>query len=83
MHSKYFVLGASVLLAQALPSAAQVSAQPLTLLSAQRTSPIAIVSLTLEQAVEKTIAANPILRAAALDKIIQVEPVNCEVGNRL
>lgn len=70
MHSKYFVLGASVLFAQALPSAAQVPAQPLTPLSAQRTSPIASASLTLEQALEKTIAANPTLRAAALDVAI-------------
>lgn len=70
MHSKYFVLGASVLLAQALPSAAQMPAQPLTPLSAHQTSAIANVLLTLEQAVEKTIAANPTLRAAALDVAI-------------
>lgn len=70
MHSKYFVLGASVLFAQAFPSAAQMSAQPMAPSPAQQVRPIASEPMTLDQAVQKSVAANPTLRAAALDVAI-------------
>ncbi len=67
MHFKYYVLGAAALFVQALPAAAQMSAQPAdSPLSVQRTaSPSA--ALTLEQAIAKAFASNPGLRAAVLD----------------
>ncbi len=70
MHFKYFVLGASVLLAQAFPSAAQTMAQPL---AAQPTEPAQTAlapALTLDQAIARALAANPQLRATALDVAI-------------
>ena len=70
MHSKYFVLGAAVLFAQALPSAAQMTAQPVWPRATQQPSPATSLPLTLEQAVAKALAANPTLRAAALDVAI-------------
>ena len=70
MHSKYFVLGAAVLFAQALPSAAQMTAQPVVPRATQQPSPATSLPLTLEQAVSKALAANPTLRSAALDVAI-------------
>jgi len=70
MHPKYFVLGASVLFAQAFPSAAQMTAQPVLSGATQQSSPAASSPLTLEQAVSKALVANPSLRAAALDVAI-------------
>ncbi|UVW30515.1 TolC family protein [Massilia sp. H6] len=70
MHSKYFVLGAAVLFAQALPSAAQMTAQPVLPGATQQSSMATSAPLTLEQAVAKALAANPTLRAAALDVAI-------------
>lgn len=70
MHPKYFVLGASVLFAQALPSAAQMTAQPPSARPAAHSSVAAGSPLTLEQAVAKALAANPTLRTAALDVAI-------------
>ena len=70
MHPKYFVLGASVLFAQALPSAAQVTAQPLSPVATQQQAPVAGPPLTLDEAIAKALAANPSLRAAALDVAI-------------
>jgi len=70
MHSKFFVLGAAVLFAQALPSAAQMTAQPVSPGATQQPAPPTSSPLTLEQAVAKALAANPILRAAALDVAI-------------
>jgi cobalt-zinc-cadmium efflux system outer membrane protein len=70
MHPKYFVLGASVLFAQAFPSAAQMTAQHMLSGATQQSSAAANSPLTLEQAVGKALAANPSLRAAALDVAI-------------
>lgn len=70
MHPKYFVLGASVLFAQALPSAAQMTAQPLPPEAVQQSANATGSPLTLEQAVARALAANPTLRAAALDVAI-------------
>lgn len=70
MHPKFFVLGTAVLFAQALPSAAQMTAQPLLPGATQQPSPATSSPLTLEQAVAKALAANPTLRAAALDVAI-------------
>lgn len=70
MHTKYFVLGASVLFAQALPSAAQMTAQPALPMTTQQQPPLAGPPLTLDEAVAKALAANPGLRAAALDVAI-------------
>ncbi|CAN7399856.1 TolC family protein [Massilia sp. LjRoot122] len=70
MHFKYFVLGASVLFAQASPSAAQTAAQSTSEHSVHEAVPAANTPLTLDQAVEKALAANPGLRAAALDVAI-------------
>jgi cobalt-zinc-cadmium efflux system outer membrane protein len=70
MHPKYFVLGASVLFAQAFPSAAQMTAQPMLFGATQQSSPTASSLLTLDQAVGKALAANPNVRAAALDVAI-------------
>ena len=66
MHSKYFVLGAAVLFAQALPSAAQMTAQPMLPGATQQSFVATSAPLTLEQAIVKALAANPTLRAAAL-----------------
>jgi len=62
MHPKYFLVGAAVLFAQAFPAAAQLPAQQYT---EAISSP-----LTLEQAIAKAVATNPILRAAAFDVAI-------------
>ncbi|MFC3458393.1 MULTISPECIES: TolC family protein [Massilia] len=70
MHPKFFVLGAAVLFAQALPSAAQMTAQPVLPGATQQASPATSPPLTLDQAVAKALAANPTLRAAALDVAI-------------
>lgn len=70
MHFKYFVLGASALFAQALPVAAQMTAQPATSQTASQDSPATSAPLTLDQAVAKTLATNPSLRAAAFDVAI-------------
>ena len=70
MQSKFLVLGTAVLFAQALPSAAQMTAQPLLPGATRQPSPAISSPLTLEQAVAKALAANPTLRAAALDVAI-------------
>ena len=70
MHSNYFVLGAAVLFAQAVPSAAQMTAQTQVTGTTQQTSSVAGTLLTLDQAVSKALATNPTLRAAALDVAI-------------
>jgi len=70
MHPKFFVLGAAVLFAQALPSAAQMAAQPVLPGATQQASAPTSPPLTLEQAVAKAMVANPTLRAAALDVAI-------------
>lgn len=70
MQFKYFVLGASALFAQALPVAAQMTAQPaLTRASVQHAAPTS-GALTFDQAIARALAANPGLRAAALDVAI-------------
>jgi cobalt-zinc-cadmium efflux system outer membrane protein len=70
MHLKYFVLGATVLFAQAFPSVAQITAQPLPSGPIQQQSPVTGTPLTLEEAVAKALAANARLRATALDVAI-------------
>jgi len=70
MHFKYFVLGASVLFAQAYPSAAQTAAQVPPEHAVHQAVPVAGVPLTLDQALDKALSANPSLRAAALDVAI-------------
>lgn len=69
MHPKHFVVGSLVLFAWALPAAAQLSVQS----TASHSSTVAAVqsstalALTLENAVEMALVANPALRASALD----------------
>jgi cobalt-zinc-cadmium efflux system outer membrane protein len=70
MHPTFFVLGAAVLFAQALPSAAQMSAQPELPGTAQQLAPSTSSPLTLGEAISKALAANPSLRATALDVAI-------------
>ncbi|THC40228.1 TolC family protein [Massilia sp. Mn16-1_5] len=71
MHPKYLFLGAAVLFAQAFPSAAQLTAQPLVSgPTTQQQIPSTGVALTLEEAVAKALAANAGLRATALDVAI-------------
>ncbi|MCD2516743.1 TolC family protein [Massilia sp. G4R7] len=67
MHLKYYVLGAAALFAQTLPAAAQVSAQPAESLPSVQRAGSPGAALTLDQAIAKAFAANPGLRAAALD----------------
>lgn len=69
MHPKYFLVGASVLLAQAFPAVAQWPAQSAPSATQQYTE-AASSALTLEQAIAKALATNPTLRAAALDVAI-------------
>jgi cobalt-zinc-cadmium efflux system outer membrane protein len=73
MHPKYFLAGACVLLAHALAAAAPMTAQPAPPGDTRQTTQTmgaASAPLTLEQAVAKALAANPGLRAAALDVAI-------------
>lgn len=70
MHFKYFVLGATALFAQSLPVAAQIAAQPIPSQAVQQFAAVESEPLTLEQAVAKTLATNPALRATALDVAI-------------
>lgn len=67
MHLKYFVLGASVLFAQAYPCAAQTAAEISSEHTVHQATPMAGAPLTLDQAIAKAMAANPSLRAAALE----------------
>lgn len=70
MHPKYFVLGAAVLFAQSLPSAAQMTAHSVFPKTTEQPLRDIETSLTLDQAVTMALAANPTLRAAALDVAI-------------
>ena len=70
MHPKYFVLGASVLFAQAFPTAAQMTAQPGSPSPTPQFAQATSSPLTLDEAIAKVLAANPTLRAAALDVAI-------------
>lgn len=70
MHPKYFLVGASVLLAQAFPAAAQLPALSTPPGATQQYTEATSSPLTLEQAVAKALATNPTLRAAALDVAI-------------
>lgn len=67
MHPTFFVLGAAVLFAQALPSTAQITARPELPGKAQELTPATGLPLTLEEAISKALSTNPSLRAAALD----------------
>ena len=70
MHPKFFVLGTAVLFAQALPSAAQMTTQPMLRGATQQPASATTSPLTLEQAIAQALTANPTLRAAALDVAI-------------
>jgi len=70
MHPTFFVLGAAVLFAQALPSAAQMTAQPDLSGTTQQLASSTGLPLTLGEAISKALAVNPSLRAAALDVAI-------------
>jgi len=69
MHPKYFLVRASLLLAQAFPAAAQLPEQS-TLSATPQYTEVASSPLTLEQAIAKALATNPTLRAAAIDVAI-------------
>jgi cobalt-zinc-cadmium efflux system outer membrane protein len=70
MQFTYFVLAAAALCALPLPGAAQVSAQGAPSQPIRQPIRPANEPLTLEQAVSKTLATNPGLRAGALDVAI-------------
>ena len=71
MHPKRIVVGSLVLLAWALPAAAQLAGDPpVGRAAAVPTVPAAGTLLTLEKAVDMAMAANPSLRASALDIVI-------------
>ncbi len=71
MHPKRIVVGSLVLLAWALPAAAQLAGDPpVGRAAAVPTVPAAGTLLPLEKAVDMAMAANPSLRASALDILI-------------
>ncbi len=71
MHPKRIVVGSLVLLAWALPAAAQLAGDsPVSRSDAVLTVPAVGTPLTLEKAVDMAMAANPSLRATALDIVI-------------
>ena len=67
MHFTYFVLGASVLFAQASLCAAQTAAHMSSAHALHHAVPTSDAPLHLDQAIAKALQANPGLRAAALE----------------